>query len=289
MSSPGFAANRDNFCYRHPDRQSFALCQRCLRTICGECQTPAPVGVICPECLAEAQQKTAATARTARVTRMPGAARRAWANDDRPVATYALLALNAVIFLLALLIPGVSNWLVFDSRLLYPEYFGVFQPWRLLTSVFLHVQIWHFLLNMLSLWMIGRILESLTGHGRFLALYLISGLGGSVAVALLAPQTSVLGASGAIFGLLGALLVIGRHLGGQITGILIVVGINLVIGFVPGFGISWQAHVGGLVVGAAIGFIYTRTRRRNQRPAQIALVVGVVLALLGALAIPVLI
>ena len=141
-----------------------------------------------------------------------------------------------------------------------PELTGTFQPWRLLTGLLVHGGFWHVGLNMLAVWMIGRSLEPLLGHARFLALYLISGLGGSVAVALLSFGTPVVGASGAVFGLLGALLVIGRHIGANITGILIILGINLVIGFIPGMGVSWQAHVGGLVVGALIGLIYARTR-----------------------------
>ena len=117
----------------------------------------------------------------------------------------------------------------------------------------MHDGFWHVGLNMLALWMIGRSLEPLLGRGRFLTLYLLSALGGSVAVALLSFTTPVVGASGAIFGLFGALIVIGRHIGANIAGIAIILGINLVIGFIPGFNVSWQAHVGGLVVGALVG------------------------------------
>ena len=104
-----------------------------------------------------------------------------------------------------------------------------------------------------------------------MTLYLLSALGGSVAVALLAFTTPVVGASGAIFGLFGALLVIGRHIGANITAIAVVIGINLVIGFIPSFNVSWQAHVGGLVTGALVAFIYTRTRSPRQRWLQIVL------------------
>ena len=139
---------------------------------------------------------------------------------------------------------------------------------------------------MLAVWMIGRSLEPLLGHARFLALYLISGLGGSVAVALLAFGTPVVGASGAVFGLLGALLVIGRHIGANITGIVIILGINLVIGFLPGMGISWQAHVGGLVDG---GPHRTDLRAHAHAPAarlQILLLAALVVALGALLLVP---
>jgi membrane associated rhomboid family serine protease len=149
-----------------------------------------------------------------------------------------------------------------------------------------HDGFWHVGLNMLAVWMIGRSLEPLLGHARFLALYLISGLGGSVAVALLAFGTPVIGASGAVFGLLGALLVIGRHIGANITAIAILLGINLVIGFLPGRGISWQAHVGGLVTGALIGLIYARTRTRRLRALQILLLAALVAALGALLLVP---
>jgi membrane associated rhomboid family serine protease len=132
---------------------------------------------------------------------------------------------------------------------------------------------------MLALWLLGQSLEPMLGRVRFLALYLISGLGGSVAVACLDPGSSTVGASGAIFGLMASLLIIGRHIGANVTGILVILGINLVYGFfVPG--IAWQAHVGGLVVGALIAFILTRTRRREQRVWQIVLLSAVVVVLI---------
>ena len=118
------------------------------------------------------------------------------------------------------------------------------------------------------------------GRARFIALYLVSGLGGSVAVLWLSPATPVLGASGAIFGLMGAFFVIQRRLGGNNLQILIVIGINLVSGFIlPG--VSWQAHVGGVVTGALVALIFLRTRRITQRVQQIALVAALVAALIA--------
>ncbi|WJL94188.1 rhomboid family intramembrane serine protease [Microbacterium sp. ET2] len=288
MSSDDLRRNSDNFCYRHPDRQSFVLCQRCLRTICPECQIQAPVGVICPECLAEQQasRTTAQKKAERRWARRPAAV---VVGDTRPLATYAIIGITALVYLISL-IPGfggaVTDTLSFWAPTLYPEAFGVFQPWRLLTVSLVHSGFWHIGLNMLALWLIGRSLEPLLGRWRFIALYLISTLGGSVAVTLLSFGTPVVGASGAVFGLFGALLIIGRHLGAPVTGIAIVLGINLVIGFIPGFNISWQAHVGGLIAGLLVAVILTQTRARSRRPLQIALLIALTVASLALLLVP---
>jgi len=268
--------NPDNFCYRHPDRQSFVLCQRCLRTICGECQTPLPVGVICPECLAE-QRKAA----SASVTRMPR--RRPSGIDGKPVVTYTLVIVTSVFYLIGL-IPGIGLYV--QSLLAFHAQLAYVQPWRLLTVTLVHASIFHIAFNMLALWALGRSLEPLLGRWRFLALYLLSALGGSVLTALLAPNTWVVGASGAVWGLLGAMFVIGRHLGANVTAIAVLLGINLVITFLPGSNIAWQAHIGGGLVGALIGVIFARTRKIRQRALQIWLLVAVGVGLLGALAVP---
>lgn len=272
MTTPEFTTNRDNYCYRHPDRQSFVLCQRCMRTICPECQTQAAVGVICPECMKDQRRaQTPAQRKAARRWIAPVS------SDDRPIVTYAILAVTAVVGVLQL-IPGlgITSALLFSGVYVMPQVSPYpFEPWRLLTALLVHGGFWHFGLNMLALWMIGRVLEPMLGRWRFLALYLIGGLGGSVAVAAIAPMNSAVGASGAVFALMAALLVIGRQLGGNVTGILVVLGINLVLGFIiPG--IAWQAHLGGAAIGALVGFILARTSRREQRAVQILLLIAVV-------------
>jgi membrane associated rhomboid family serine protease len=289
VTTDDFRRNSDNFCYRHPDRQSFVLCQRCMRTICPECQTPGAVGVICPECLQNQQKAQSPAQRKAeRRWSRPRAVSMA---GGQPVVTYTIIGITAFVYLLQL-IPGiggtVEDALLFWAPYLYPSLSGTFEPWRLLTGALVHSSFWHVGLNMLALWMIGRTLEPLLGRWRFATLYVLSVLGGSVAVTLLSFSTPVVGASGAIFGLFGALLIIGRHLGANIAGIGIVLAINLVIGFIPGFNVSWQAHVGGLVVGLVIGFIFTRTRAARQRNLQIALLVAVGAVLIALLFVPVL-
>ena len=267
-------AERANFCYRHPDRQSFVLCQRCGRTVCGECQTPAPVGVICPECMRE-QRASAPRTKPAVVTRF-----RAATDRGAPVVTYSLIGITALVYLLQW-IPGlgVTNALFF-SPVFMTEVFP--EPWRALTSVFLHSTslFFHILLNMYTLWIFGRLLEPMLGRGRFLALYLISGLAGSIGVVVFAaPGSQVLGASGAIFGLMGAFVVIQRRLGGNMTQLYILLAINLAIGFIPNANISWQAHLGGLIGGALVGLILLETRARARLGVQIGLLIGLTVLL----------
>jgi membrane associated rhomboid family serine protease len=286
VTTDEFRRNSENFCYRHPDRQSFVLCQRCLRTVCPECQTPAAVGVICPECLRD-QRKAASPAQ--RKAERRWATRSIRSSDTRPTVTWTIMLVTAIAYVVTL-IPGfgttLERALLFWAPLLYPDVSGAFQPWRLVTVALVHAGFWHVGLNMLALWMLGRSLEPLLGKWRFATLYVLSAVGGSVAVALLSFGTPVVGASGAVFGLFGAILVIGRHIGANIAGIAIILGVNLVIGFIPGFNVSWQAHVGGLVTGALIAFVFTRTRSPRRRTLQIALLSLVGLGLIGLLIIP---
>ncbi len=270
------SANPDNYCYRHPDRQSYVLCQRCGRTICAECQTPAAVGVHCPECMRESRQSAPRT-RPAVVTSV-----RRLAQPGTPIVTFGIIALCVILFaaqaVTGQLVAGGSP--ITTALLYYPPY-TVIEPWRMLTSLFIHGSILHILFNMYSLYVLGPELERMIGRWRFAALFLLSGLGGSVAVLLSAPGSAVLGASGAIFGLFGAFFVIARHLGGNSRQLIIVIVINLVLGFVVP-GIAWQAHVGGLLIGSLVAFVYVRTRDRQKRGIQLLLLAAVFLLLLVA-------
>ena len=266
--------NRDNFCYRHPDRQSFILCQRCGRTICPQCSTQAAVGVHCPECVKEARanapRRQPANIRAARSLRN---------NPDRPIVTYAIIALCVVVYLGQFILgDALTAWLTFWASAAFS------QPWRIVTSLFAHGSPLHLLSNMFSLFVIGRMLEPALGRIRYFALFLVSGIGGLAAVALVVPSNPVLGASGAIFGMLGALLVLIRRFGGNATQILVIVGINLVIGFiVPG--VAWQAHVGGFLIGAALTAVFVRTRNEKQRGIQVAAAAGIAIALIAVIGI----
>jgi membrane associated rhomboid family serine protease len=234
-----------------------------------QCQNPAPVGVICPECLGQAQ------ARAPRVGREALGGR----SNQTPVVTYTLIAITAFFFVIQW-IPGLdaTNYLAYAPLYTFGEYGALgapYEPWRMITSVFTHSTgfVFHILLNMYTLWVFGQMLERMLGKVRFLTLYLASGLAGSLGVMFWAPHdTFVVGASGAIFGLMGAFLVIQRKLGGETAQLLVLVGINLVIGFLPGMSISWQAHLGGLLGGALLGFIFVQTRQVKQKRLQLVLI-----------------
>lgn len=232
-------------CPRHPERPSYVRCQRCGRPACSECQRPAAVGVQCVECVRESS-KAMPTQRTA----LGGVQR-----GRKPVVTYALIGLCALMFLGQYAAPGLTDAMLWAGLYASPM---AFEPWRMVTSTFLHSQgfLMHIAFNMYALFIIGRVLEPMMGRLRFAILYVLSGIGGSVAVLLLDhPLQGVVGASGAVFGLFGALLVITRARGGNFMPILILVGINLVIGFIPGFNVSWQAHLGGLLTGGALAAV----------------------------------
>ena len=227
-------------CYRHPDRPTYIRCTRCQRGICPDCMRAAPVGHQCVACVEEG----------ARSVRQPTTAVGARLGVT-PVLTYALIALNLVMFAAQLLLPDVELELV-----LWPWGVAHDEFYRLLTSGFLHGGVMHILFNMVALYLTGPALERGLGHVRFLGLYVLSLLGGSVLVYLLTPiETPTLGASGAIFGLFGASFVLARKLNFDMRGIVGLIVVNLVITFVAP-GISWQGHVGGLLTGAAVAAVY---------------------------------
>ncbi|TYK50463.1 rhomboid family intramembrane serine protease [Actinomadura decatromicini] len=245
-------------CYRHPGRETYVRCTRCDRFICPECMRDAAVGHQCVECVRAGNQGVRrAVPRTVLGARGSASA--------VPVVTYTLIGACVLAYLAEL-----SSWrVVWEFMMLgrgvLPdgEVGGVAEGewYRLVTTMFLHQRggsfgVTHILFNMWALWAIGPALEQVLGRWRFLALYLLSGLGGSVLLYLVgSPADSAVGASGAIFGLFGAFFVIGRKFGGSVGPIVVLLVINLVITFsVPN--ISWQGHVGGLVVGTALAAAY---------------------------------
>jgi membrane associated rhomboid family serine protease len=263
-------------CPRHPDRPSYVRCQRCGRPACPECQRAAAVGFQCVDCVNEMRRSTPV------VRSAYGGA----ISTGRPLATYVLIGLCALVYVLQWLIPGsvVEEQLAFASVYASPQY-GAFEPWRMLTSAFVHSQgfVLHIVLNMYMLWIFGQVLEPVLGRIRFLAVYLLSAIGGSVGFLLLTPvlpATGVEGASGAIFGLFGALLVVQSRRGGDTRQLWILILINGVIGFVVP-GIAWQAHLGGLVTGglcaAVIAFAPRGPRQALLQTAGMAVVAGILL------------
>lgn len=246
--------NPDDTCYRHPSVRSFVLCQRCTRTVCGDCQIPAAVGVICPECLQNQRRAEPPSVRRAR---------RFGGQRDRLVSQ-AIIAVTVVVFVAQYLWPAVTNQLFFYGATL--DITGGFEPWRALTYALVHstsLFVLHVGLNMYTLWVFGQLLEPHLGRARFLTLYVGSAVAGAVGVTVMAPNTAVIGASGATFGLMGAILVLWRRDAQALRPLLIVAGINLAIGFIPQAGIAWQAHIGGLVGGAALAFVCEWTARQR--------------------------
>jgi membrane associated rhomboid family serine protease len=180
--------------------------------------------------------------------------------SDQPRVTLSLIMINLVIWLLQV-IPGSSV----TTTMFYAPLLTVIEPWRMLTAGFVHSidSFWHILINIYSIYIFGRVIEPMLGPSRFLALYLISILGGSAAVLWLSePVVPVVGASGAFFGLMGAYLIMLRAIGDN-SGLLVgLIAVNLAFGFlVPG--ISWQGHLGGLLAGTAVTAVYARTRYQS--------------------------
>ncbi len=279
-------------CYRHPGRESHIRCQRCDRPICPDCMRDAAVGFQCPSCVHEGSRSTR-SGRTAYGGLRPG---------NAGITSMVLIGINAAVWLfimatggaasawigrLALLptgrcvpvdspnqyFPGLHSEAVCTSSSAREWVSGVSDGawWQLMTSTFTHVEIWHIGFNMLALWVLGPQLELAIGRARFLALYLLSGLAGSVCVYWLAPTDgSTLGASGAIFGLMGALLVLAFKVGGNMQPILMWIGLNFLITVVGRGFISWQGHLGGFLGGVLIAAVLAYSPRQRRTAWQVA-------------------
>ena len=270
----------DDICFRHPDRQSFTLCQRCGRTICADCQHVSAVGVLCTDCVKQTQPSVAQRAkRSTRVT-----ARRL-AAPGTPVVTYSIMVLCGLVFAAQVLSANFGDNEVTRALWYAPLYSmpQLFEPWRMLTAMFTHSTgfVFHILFNMLALWLFGRNLEQMIGRGAFLLLYLFSGLGGSLVVMLWAYvdvqslQVATVGASGAIFGLLTATLVAYKAARVNVTSLAVLIAINFAIGLLPGASISWQAHLGGMIVGGLTMWVLLSTRGPRKKNARVAVLIAI--------------
>ncbi|MCX5420107.1 rhomboid family intramembrane serine protease [Streptomyces sp. NBC_00078] len=285
-------------CYRHPKVESHVRCTRCDRYICPDCMREAAVGHQCPECVREGA-RSMRQARTAFGGRITGA----------PVVTYALIGLNVLAYLAELVRPAVVDrfemlgrglvgpdgghymWLANHPSDYHPEGIVGGEWYRLLTGAFLHLPvaegtfgILHIVMNMVSLWNIGRVVESQLGRVRYLTLYLLSALGGSVLVLLIAPDTPTLGASGAIFGLGAAYYVMARRLGADMSQVNRFMAGLLVWLLISAGLTSWQGHLGGLLAGAVVTVAYAYApgdRRRTLVQAGACLALSVLLAVLA--------
>ena len=259
-------------CVRHPDRRTGLTCSRCGRPACPECLREAAVGHQCVDCVRAGSKGV----------------RRGTDASARPVVVWTLIALNLAVYVATVVQAGsvTENYqaALFTGWELAPQQVADGDWWRVLTSGFLHIGPVHIASNMFALWVLGRDLEGVLGRARFLALYLISLVGGSAAVMIFnPPDQPVAGASGAVFGLMGGLLVVLLRLRrpvGQVIGLIVV---NLVISrLVPG--ISLTAHIGGLVVGAVVAAALVYPPARHRTAIQTGALSAVTAALLATIA-----
>ena len=250
MSLPSYGQRSDPRaapdCPRHPGVRSVDYCKRCNRPMCVDCLIPTEVRSICVDCTSSKRGWVRQASRAARM--------------GAPVVTYAMMTICILMYLATWVVPSLK------SSLALVPLFLMSRPWTILTGAFLHGGLLHILFNMLSLYWVGRAIEPVLGWWRFLTVYLVSALGGSafiLAWCLIQPSellVGTVGASGAVFGLFGAVFVLQRLGGADTTPILTLLGINLVYGFLAS-GISWQAHIGGAVAGVAATWVLARLAR----------------------------
>jgi membrane associated rhomboid family serine protease len=259
-------------CYRHPTRETGVSCSNCGRPICPDCMTSTTVGMRCPEC---SKQRT----RVVQARAMTAAA---------PVATQAIIAINVIAYLAEIATgSGFGNvgGTIYEHGALYgPLVSPGGEWWRLITTGFLHASFFHVAFNMVFIWFIGRSLEPAIGSARFVVAYGASLLCGSFGVMLLEPNSVAVGASGAAFGLMGALIVEARSRGIDLwsTGLIQIALLNFAFTFI-GANIAIGAHLGGFVGGILVGVIYDQCDRRRL-PRSVSLLAGSALGVIAFVA-----
>ena len=301
------------YCYRHPDRETGLSCSECGRPICVDCMTVAPVGIRCPEHAGSRPRAVVAASRPAtiaskRVRRT--AARHGYVIPDFSV-TRLLVAVNVLVYLAELAgggtIDGTNNWIFNHGALLQnggyvgnsigvaPAHAPVDPSiaaglahgewWRLITAAFLHYGPVHLGLNMLALWWLGQPVEAALGRARYLLLYFAAGLAGSTGALILSPNSITVGASGAIFGILGALLVLEYQVTGSLAGqAMTLIVINIAFSFAVS-NISIGGHIGGLIAGIIGAVALVSFRRYYPAVGRPALVRSAVVVAIGVLSV----
>ena len=261
-------------CYRHPDRETGVSCSNCGRPICPECMTSTPVGMRCPEC--------------ARQTTKVRVGQGAFASSyGKMPATIALIAINVAVFIAELAAGGAGQFsnggqLISDAGLRGPDIANG-DWWRIITGGFLHAGFLHLLLNMYVLWIAGSILEPGIGTPRFLGIYFVSLIAGSLGALIVDPNTLTVGASGAIFGLMAGVIVVARGRGVEQLasqfGLFVV--LNLVLTFsIPG--ISVGGHIGGLIGGILCTLAFTKFGRAHAAYSRLSPIGAVTLVVIAA-------
>lgn len=294
-------------CYRHSDREATIRCQRCARPICTACMNEAAVGFQCSECVNAGRRET-------RQDIGPyGGARPA----QPALTSQVLIGLNALVWLMVVATGGSRGVLMqklaltprgiclsstdpglyidgltktacqaLGAKMTWSDGVSSGAVWQVLTSAFTHVEIWHIAFNMLALWFLGPQLDMMLGRARFLAMYLGSALVASAFVMWFSdPAAATLGASGAIFGMMGAILVIAHKHHGDVRTILIWLGANALITVLGSSAISWQGHLGGFLGGLAIAAVLIYAPRANRTRTQWLMVSAIIALTLVAIAI----
>jgi len=289
MTAPGDQASHSGqesppTCYRHPDRETWVSCVRCGRHACPDCLRSAAVGQQCVECVRGA-------GRTSRAAKTVFGGR----PSRTAVVTWTLMGVNVLLYLIELAHTSLaSDWWMLGYAQNYPggpaQGVAAGQWYRLITSAFLpgtgSLGILDIAFNMWALYIVGPGLEQVLGRVRFLAVYLLSAVGGSVLFYYLVPPNQpALGASGAIFGLFGAWFVVSRRLHLDSRGIIMLIGINLALSLVYRSTIAWQDHVGGLITGAVITAAYVYAPRKSQAAVQVIATVAAIVFLAVAVMI----
>jgi membrane associated rhomboid family serine protease len=262
-------------CYRHPDRETGLSCSVCERPICTDCATFAAVGIRCPEHSGKPQG----------VERVARSVQRAHYEGTGALVTRALIAINIAVYLATIATGGGINsdrGTIYEHGVLAGPLVANGDYWRLLTSAFMHFGPLHLGFNMIMLWFIGAPLEERMGRGRFLLLYLVAGLAGSAGAILVSPCVFTAGASGAIFGLFGAALVLELQ-GVSIFGswLFTVIILNLVFTF-RSKGISVGGHIGGLIGGVLAMLALSRFGRTHALYGRAGVLGYVTLLVVGA-------
>jgi membrane associated rhomboid family serine protease len=236
-------------CYRHPGKAASVVCAHCDRPICTDCMGQAPVGWQCPECISAGAKKTRVIRPLANASRNRTGI--VGATNPTPVVI-ALVAVNVIAFVAS----GFGSNDAISRFALQPVNIHYFhQYYRLVTAMFLHENLLHIGSNMVALLIVGPAVEVILGKTRFTVLYLLAGLGGSVCSYLLSPASEFgIGASGAIFGVMGAYVVLARRRQFPLAPVVVLIVLNLVIGLSGN--IDWRAHIGGLVVGCLLAFVF---------------------------------
>ena len=272
MTQPSTDHDTPPVCPRHPDRVAYVRCQRCDRPACPQCQVPSAVGVHCVDCA----RKNASSRRG--VSSLLGGR----AITDALV-TKGLIIACVTIYLVQMALPSLGAQFAFVPAV------ASSQPWRFMTTAFLHASLMHLAFNMWALWVLGSALEPILGRWRFAALCALSALGGSTMIYWLASPTapaswltSTVGASGAVFGLFAALFIIQRRFGRDTRAIVGLLVLNLAISFI-GANISWQGHLGGLVTGAIVAALYAWAPRNKRTVYGVCGTVGIAIALIGVI------